>query len=247
MADNKINYEHLSHRIAEPLPQRFMVPPGCEPAGPGAISAWVAGLPAPQGSKRAYGAGRPGGKIRLVESSTRVKPWREDIRQAFLERHTDAHRVSWQDRQDSVGPVVVKIVFVMPRTKAMRDRPSVDFPMVQKPDVDKLGRAVLDALTSTNVLADDSQVVTLLTHKRRAEPGEPTGAMIHIEPVVARHLTLSDLADAVERRDPPVRRPAEPTPEYDTPETVAAKLRNVRTIMDSFSASLPPAAPDNVE
>jgi crossover junction endodeoxyribonuclease RusA len=159
-----------------------VVPPGCQPAGPGAISVWVAGVPAPQGSKRPLGRQGGFGKHIMIESSKKVAPWREDVRQAFLARHTDAHRVCWQDRQDSLGPVIVKIVFVLPRTKAMRDRPAGDFPMVQKPDLDKLGRAVLDALKSAGVYADDSQVVTLLGHKRRAEPGEPTGAMIHIEP-----------------------------------------------------------------
>jgi crossover junction endodeoxyribonuclease RusA len=177
MATNKINNdrEMLDRAIAKT--GRSMVPPGCEPAGPGAISVWVAGTPAPQGSKRALGAGRPGGKIRMIESSKKVKPWREDVRQGFL---NGGHR---EVNFAKDVPVVVKIVFVLPRTVAMRQRPSLDYPMVQKPDVDKLGRAVLDALKSAGVYADDSQVVTLLSHKRRAEPGEPTGAMIHIESV----------------------------------------------------------------
>lgn len=186
MADNKINNLppvdwYATHEFGRE------VPPGCEPAGPGAISAWVAGVPAPQGSKRAFGAGRPGGKIRMVESSTRVKPWREDVRQAFREKlegltSATGGAASMAAQAFPEGPVVVKIVFVMPRTKAMRNRPSADFPMVQKPDTDKLARAVLDALTSAGVYADDGQVVALHAFKRRAEPGEPTGAMIHIEP-----------------------------------------------------------------
>jgi crossover junction endodeoxyribonuclease RusA len=156
------------------------VPPGCQPAGLGAISVWVAGVPAPQGSKRPLGRQGGFGKHIMIEQSTKVKPWREDVRQAFLDqRHpeTAPHVVFG----GASVPIIVKIVFVLPRTKAMRDRPAADFPMVQKPDLDKLGRAVLDALKSAGVYADDSQVVTLLSHKRRAEPGEPTGAMIHIE------------------------------------------------------------------
>lgn len=171
MAENKINTK-------VPNPLTFMVPPGCQPAGPGAISVWVAGVPAPQGSKRPLGRQGGFGKHIMIESSKKVKPWREDVRQAFLDRPYGASVLTAFPKGT---PVVVKVVFVLPRTQAMRDRPAVDFPMVQKPDLDKLGRAVLDALKSAGVYADDSQVVTLLGHKRRAEPGEPTGAMIHIE------------------------------------------------------------------
>lgn len=169
---------------------RKMVPPGCEPAGPGAISAWVAGVPAPQGSKRALGAGRPGGRIRLVESSTRVKPWRADVREAFTDRVEfegdwyDVPRGGLMPGVTAVlpyAPVVVKIVFVMPRPKATPKTRATP-PMVKKPDLDKLVRAVLDALTSAGVYADDGQVVAVHAFKRLAELGEPTGAMIHVEP-----------------------------------------------------------------
>jgi crossover junction endodeoxyribonuclease RusA len=172
MAENKINTK-------VPNPLTFMVPPGCEPAGPGAVSAWVAGVPAPQGSKRAYGAGRPGGKIRLVESSKRVAPWREDVRQAFLGR-PDSSGLGFTEFASAGVPVVVKIMFVMPRPKATPKTRATP-PAVKKPDLDKLERAVLDALTSAGVYADDSQVVALYGYKRLAELGEPTGAMIHIE------------------------------------------------------------------
>lgn len=169
-----------------PTPEEWMrdfVPPGCTLPGPGAVSAWVAGVPAPQGSKRAL-PGRGGFRPVLVESSTKVRSWRLQVWSAFVDtlnamRPGLGHRDMAQDR---TTPVIVKIVFVMPRTKAMRNRPSADFPMVQKPDTDKLARAVLDALTSAGVYADDSQVVALHGFKRRAEPGEPTGAMIHVEP-----------------------------------------------------------------
>lgn len=157
---------------------RMQVPPGTSPASREAISAWVAGVPAPQGSKRPLGRRGGFGKTIMVEQNKRVAPWRQDVREAFA-----ALRCDRDAREHPVdGPLVVKIVFVMPRTKAMRSRPSADFPMVQKPDVDKLQRAVLDALTSAGVYADDSQVVACYGFKRRAEPGETTGAMIHVEP-----------------------------------------------------------------
>jgi crossover junction endodeoxyribonuclease RusA len=182
MAENKINNLRQPNAGFERTDRRAMVPPGCEPAGPGAVSVWVAGTPAPQGSKRALGAGRPGGKIRLVESSKRVAPWREDVRQAFLDwiprlqSGEEVGRVAFPTNM----PVVVKIVFVMPRPKATPKTRATP-PAVKKPDLDKLERAVLDALKSAGVYADDSQVVALYGYKRLAELGEPTGAMIHIE------------------------------------------------------------------
>lgn len=176
MAENKIN------NWTDPaINLRTAVPPGCEPAGPGAVSAWVAGVPAPQGSKRGYARRGRGGKLHvsMVESSERVAPWREDVRQAFIARPYGASvLVSFPSHR----PVVVKIVFVMPRPKATPKTRATP-PAVKKPDVDKLQRAVLDALTSAGVYADDSQVVTVHAHKRLAELGEPTGAMIHVEPV----------------------------------------------------------------
>jgi crossover junction endodeoxyribonuclease RusA len=176
MAQNKINYEGSFPIAAEQHRQARMVPPGCALPGRGAVSVWVAGTPAPQGSKRGYARQGAGGKLHvsMVESSDRVKPWREDVRQACLEVQPKGWE--WLGGE----PLVVKIVFVMPRRKA--DRPTKPTaPHTQKPDLDKLVRAVFDAIGSAGVWGDDSQVVAVHAHKRRAEPGEPTGAMIHIE------------------------------------------------------------------
>ena len=177
MATYKININGVETAVldaGETL--REVVPPGCEPAGPGAISAWVAGVPAPQGSKRALGAGRRGGKIRMVESSKKLKPWRAAVREMFT--------LGGEPCRFLPGTaVVVTIVFVMPRPVATPKTRATP-PAVKKPDVDKLVRAVLDGISAkigAGVIADDSQVVTVHAHKRIAELGEPTGAMIHIE------------------------------------------------------------------
>jgi hypothetical protein len=60
---------------------------------------------------------------------------------------------------------------------------------VKRPDLDKLVRAVFDAIGSAGVWADDSQVVTVHAHKRLAKLGETTGVMIHIEP--AEHYAVT--------------------------------------------------------
>lgn len=206
MAEKMIKNERTTWRELWLKRGPRMVPPGCEPAGPGAISVWVAGVPAPQGSKRAYGAGRPGGKIRLIESSKRVAPWRTDVREAFLSGGEPCRFLPGT-------ALVVKIVFVMPRPKATPKTRATP-PAVKKPDLDKLERAVLDALTSAGVYADDSQVVALHGYKRLAELGETTGAMIHIE------------------------RAGGPPVEFDTPETVEAKFAQASSIMKMAGEAL---------
>lgn len=176
MAENKITTWEHDHAMQL---GRFVVPPGCEPASREALSRWVPGRPAPQGSKTYLG--RRGGRGVLVESSKAVKPWRADVREAFA----DLPDRSALGLPGFTGPgvaLVVMIVFVMPRPAATPKRKPTP-PAVKRPDLDKLVRAVLDALKSAGVYPDDSQVVTLHAHKRVAELGEPTGAMIHIQPV----------------------------------------------------------------
>lgn len=153
---------------------RTDVPPGCEPAGLGAISAWVEGTPAPQGSKRAL---RAGSRITMIEMSKKVKPWRKAVREAF-----EAERVRLGVELFPTAAVIVKIVFVMHRPVAT-PKTKVTPHAVKKPDLDKLIRSTFDAIGEAGVWTDDSQVVTVHAHKRIAELGEATGAVIHVEPV----------------------------------------------------------------
>lgn len=72
---------------------------------------------------------------------------------------------------------MLELTFIMPRTKAMRDKPAP--PMIQKPDTDKLIRAINDSLTGV-AFRDDSQVTTIVAHKRRARPGEDPGVVVRV-------------------------------------------------------------------
>lgn len=137
---------------------------------PLALTAFVAGRPAPQGSKR--GIATKHGKVAMIESSKNVKPWREDIRHALLDERGQARA-----RYD--GPVRVHLEFVMPRPKSMpKTKPTP--PHTKKPDVDKLIRAVLDATGSAGVWTDDSQVVSVEATKRTARIDEESGCHITI-------------------------------------------------------------------
>jgi Holliday junction resolvase RusA-like endonuclease len=130
------------------------------------LERFVAGTPAPQGSKRFLGV--RGGHAVLVESSRALGSWRADVRAAFTGAGTIA------------GPVVVEVVFRLPRpaSVSVKRRP---LPTV-RPDVDKLCRAVLDALTSAGVYGDDAQVVRLVASKEYVTPGLQ-GALVRVSGV----------------------------------------------------------------
>lgn len=142
------------------------------------LSVFVAGRPAPQGSKnarpiyRGRGADRVfTGKTAQVESSKAVKPWREDVRAALLDEHG-------QPKQRFDGAVVVDLTFVMPRPVSTPKRSTP--PAMRKPDLDKLVRAVFDAITSAQVIEDDARITKVSAMKRLAEIGEVTGCQIII-------------------------------------------------------------------
>lgn len=127
------------------------------------LDVFVPGKPAPQGSKRYVGNGIS------VESSKAVKPWRADIREHIAARYSLA---------PVTGALAVRLAFVMPRPASApkRSTPAA----VKRPDLDKLCRAVLDAIGSAGLWRDDSQVVDLAASKRLAEPGETPGCRIRV-------------------------------------------------------------------
>jgi crossover junction endodeoxyribonuclease RusA len=129
------------------------------------LSIFVAGEPAPQGSKRHVGGGV------LVESCKRVKPWRQDVRAACLDS-AGKPKVQFGD-----SAVIARLEFVMPRPKSA---PKKSTPAaIRKPDLDKLTRAVFDAIGSAQVWTDDARCVGVVATKRLAEPDEASGC--HIE------------------------------------------------------------------
>ncbi len=120
----------------------------------------VYGLPGPQGSK-SY-VGHRGGKAILVESSKKVKPWREAVVDAALRALPRTHT-------PLTGPLALGVEFYLPSPKtAPKKRLLPD----KQPDLSKLMRSTEDALTDAGVWGDDALVVDAVLHKRRfvAEP-----------------------------------------------------------------------------
>lgn len=142
---------------------------------PDAITFTVAGMePATQGSKRALGNGV------MVETNKRLRPWRCLVTDAAL---STQHPIT-------TAPVSVSITFRFLRPQShynkrgLSPRAPQHLTSKQKGDIDKLTRAILDALTGT-LLHDDSQVVQLSAHKRYATQDEHPGALITIIPLAS--------------------------------------------------------------
>ena len=138
------------------------------------IAFFVPGIPAPQGSKRAFVVGK---RAVLVESSKACKPWRDSVRAAALD--------AMQGRPLLEGPLRMDVTFAMPRpANVPKDRRG--WPAT-KPDRDKLLRAVSDALTAA-VYRDDSQVCAGATRKEYVGVTEVTcGARVIVDALTCRH------------------------------------------------------------
>ena len=130
----------------------------------------VVGIPVPQGSKRVFHG-------RLVDVNDRqLKDWR-----ALVGGSVEA--LGYFD-----GPVKVELNFYLPRPKGHygsgrncnKLKPSAPGRPAVKPDIDKLVRACLDAMTGL-VFRDDSQVVTVVARKLYASDSRLPGVHIEIE------------------------------------------------------------------
>ena len=126
----------------------------------------VLGLPKPQGSKKVIHG-------RLIEASGQaLKVWRRAIADACEPYLT---------QNIHLGPIKLEVDFYLPRPKSVpkKDRPEPIVP----PDLDKLLRAVGDAVGQSGLIwGDDSQIVEIAARKHYADDREP-GAVIVISPL----------------------------------------------------------------
>jgi crossover junction endodeoxyribonuclease RusA len=138
------------------------------------------GLPAPQGSKRFVGLSKAGRGL-MVESSAKVKPWREAVKHAALAMLQARGSPPPMD-----GPLQVTMAFTLPKPKSApkRRRTWPD----RTPDLSKLIRATEDALTDAGVWADDARVVQLVATKNYPTEGVRAlhcpGVWVRVEGVV---------------------------------------------------------------
>lgn len=110
------------------------------------IEITVYGTPAPQGSKKFVGM--VNGHGMMVESSKKVKPWRQDVKAAAIVARNGTPTLD--------GPLIVRMVFTIPKplSAPKRKRTYPD----KKPDLSKLVRSTEDALTDAGLWRDDARV-----------------------------------------------------------------------------------------
>lgn len=154
------------------------------------LSFAVAGTPAPQGSKSAVPG--PRGRPVVLEGRTagqraRFHAWRSLVAQEAWVAMTRARRTT-----PMLGPVAVELLFVHPRPKST---PAGHRWRHKTPDLDKLARAVLDALVTGGVIGDDAQVARLVCDKVLALPTEGSGCVVTVSQLDHTH----GPADASER------------------------------------------------
>jgi len=128
------------------------------------IEITVYGNPAPQGSKKFVGV--INGHGMMVESSKKVKPWRQDVKAAALAARAGEPPID--------GPVIARMVFTMPKPASAPKRKRT-YPD-KKPDLSKLVRSTEDALTEAGIWRDDARVIG---YQRVAKvfPGEDPEAL----------------------------------------------------------------------
>jgi len=137
-------------------------------SAPAPLVITVHGTPAPQGSKRHVGRGV------MIETSKLVKPWREAVKHAALLQVTTEVVFRGQHRTIE-GPVIVEVTFTLHKPASAPKRRTT-WPQ-RKPDVDKLLRSTLDALSDAGVWVDDAQVVEVTA--RKVFPLEGVDALPH--------------------------------------------------------------------
>jgi Holliday junction resolvase RusA-like endonuclease len=125
----------------------------------------VFGSPAPQGSKKFVGTNKAGRGI-LVESSKKVRPWRQDVKAAAIEARAGAAPID--------GPIVVRMVFTVPKPASAPKRRTT-YPC-RKPDLSKLARSTEDALVDAGLIADDSRIIEF-QRLAKVFPGEDPEAL----------------------------------------------------------------------
>lgn len=131
----------------------------------------VYGVAQPQGSAKAFMP--KGARFPVVTSDNpQLKGWRQ------LVAHAASHALHGAGMLAD-GPVRICAAFYLPRPKALGGKPKAH---LTRPDVDKLARAIGDALTGV-VWRDDAQVVQLKVTKQYAGVGESPRAVIAVTPL----------------------------------------------------------------
>ena len=148
------------------------------------VKFFVSGVPVPKGSMRAFRLPHSA-RVVMTHANARTKPWQSAVATAAAEAR--AAREGLTLHGELTGPLIVRLVFNMPRPRshygsgknAEAVKKSAPVRPAGKPDVDKLARLVLDACTSV-LWRDDCQVVDLRASKQWTDV-HPPGVYVEVE------------------------------------------------------------------
>lgn len=136
------------------------------------ISFTVIGTPQPKGSTRAFM--RPGGRFPIVTSDNpKVKSWQKVVALGAIAARGAGVPVY-------LGAVQIDVMFYLQRPQRLARKATPVH--IIRPDVDKLTRAIFDALIGI-CFEDDGQVVTVSASKAYAEAGAQPRATITVRPI----------------------------------------------------------------
>ena len=136
------------------------------------IQAFVPGTPQPQGSKNAY---KRGSRCVIVETNKQLPKWRK-----LVTERLESANVSCQPL---TGAVSLTVTFLMPQAKS--NKKGLPY---QKPDLDKLIRAIGDSATDAGCISDDSQICQITANKVWAISENNAGVVITLEHYTAEIL-----------------------------------------------------------
>lgn len=124
------------------------------------LRATIYGLPQPQGSMKAFTP--PGHRFPVVTADNeKLKPWRQEVAQTAL---AEMKRTGATMIKRPCG-VMLQVAFFFDRPKSTKDGAA----KTTKPDLDKLVRGLLDALTGI-AFEDDAQVLQCFSTKSYSSP-----------------------------------------------------------------------------
>jgi Holliday junction resolvase RusA-like endonuclease len=130
----------------------------------------VVGLPISQGSAVAFTSASTGKAMLKPSNAAALSQWRHDIGEAAQRAGVPC--------TDGPAELVATFSFARPKSHHGKRglRPSAPAQHIQRPDIDKLARALLDALTSI-AYTDDRHVTTLTLHKQWSDA---PGCVVHV-------------------------------------------------------------------
>jgi Holliday junction resolvase RusA-like endonuclease len=124
----------------------------------------------------------------MVESSKKVKPWRQDVVAAAKEAMGGAAPLD--------GSLVVRMVFTLPKPASAPKRRKT-WPN-KKPDVSKLARSTEDALVTAGAISDDARIVEY-ARLAKVFPGEDQDALAS-PGVLIEIQSLQDAAELIQQQ-----------------------------------------------